>query len=125
MKVLIYDGECGMCSRIVRFIVRINRNPDLYVTDFESDWSRLSDVVRDDIDSVIFIDDGSAFYKSTAALKVLASAHGLFRIALIGLIAPKFIRDGIYDLIARNRKRIFGGAFCIMPDANFQRMYLD
>lgn len=40
MKVLIYDGECNMCSKFIRFVVYMNRDTNLYITGFHSTWTK-------------------------------------------------------------------------------------
>ena len=36
-KVLIYDGDCNLCSRFINLVVKVNKNDDLYITDFNYD----------------------------------------------------------------------------------------
>jgi predicted DCC family thiol-disulfide oxidoreductase YuxK len=72
------------------------------------------------IDSIVFIQEGSYYQKSSAVLhlfKVLGRGWSL----LYGLIIiPAFIRNFIYDIIAKYRYRIFGKSdTCIAPSTDF------
>lgn len=62
MLVLIYDGDCNMCSRFIRFILDINTNKKLKITDFESQWTKNNYKVNKNIDSMIFIKNKNNIY---------------------------------------------------------------
>src|SRR5699024_12399167 len=55
MKVLIFDGNCSFCNLFVRFTVRINKNPDLRITDFNTDWTIENHKTVEVIVSIIYI----------------------------------------------------------------------
>ncbi|MBL4658501.1 MAG: DUF393 domain-containing protein [Flavobacteriales bacterium] len=61
-----------------------------------------------DVDSVIVIQDGRAYVKSKAVLKIVAKLKWQYRWLVIGVIIPPFIRDWMYDVVARNREKWFG-----------------
>lgn len=62
----------------------------------------------DEFESVILIKDMHVFIKSTAALMISKTLSGPIKIIYPFIFLPKFIRDFIYDLIAKNRYKIFG-----------------
>ena len=59
-------------------------------------------------DTVVFFSEGKYFTKSMAVLKVLKIMGGVWKLFYGFVVIPGFIRDFIYDIIARNRHRIFG-----------------
>jgi predicted DCC family thiol-disulfide oxidoreductase YuxK len=75
--------------------------------------------VPDDVEglkSVVLWDADGLHRKSKAALRVIASLGGLWSLAILFLIFPAFLRDLVYDFIARNRYRWFGKKeSCRMP----------
>lgn len=124
MKVLIFDGDCSFCNFFVRFTVRINQNPELRITDFNTAWTKDNYTPDSDIDSVIYIADGRTYIYSDAALHMLADANRLFKPVILLKLIPKFIRDTIYKLIAKYRKSIPLKNVCERPTENFLDMYL-
>ncbi|BCC45049.1 hypothetical protein BCJMU02_0358 [Bacillus cereus] len=62
MGILIYDGECNVCSKFIMFIVKINKNPNLNITDFNSNWTKKNIELDVNIDSMIFIANNKNIY---------------------------------------------------------------
>lgn len=69
------------------------------------------------LDSVIYFTEGLVFKKSSAILKILNDLGGFYKYLSVGLqVIPVFVADGLYDLIAKNRYRVFGKTdSCRMP----------
>ena len=124
MKVLIFDGDCSFCNFFVRFTVRINQNPELRITDFNTAWTKDNYTPDSDIDSVIYIAGGRTYIYSDAALRMLADANRLFKPVILLKLIPKFIRDTIYKLIAKYRRSIPVKNVCERPTEKFLDMYL-
>ena len=59
-------------------------------------------------DSIVLVEDGRAYTKSTGALRVARNLCGAWRVLALLTVIPAGIRDGVYDAIARNRYRWFG-----------------
>src|SRR5699024_12524256 len=57
MKVLIVDGDCSFCNFFVRFTVRMNKNRELRITGFNTDWTKENHKQDDDIENVIYSDE--------------------------------------------------------------------
>ena len=67
-------------------------------------------------ETVVFLDGSDVYRKSSAALRALSNLGGIWKLAGLGLWAPRFLRDGLYDFIARRRRRWFGGGeSCPLP----------
>lgn len=124
MKVLIFDGECNFCSTFIRFIVKINEDPNLYITDFDTEWTKENFMKDDEIDSVIYIADGRQYIYSDAALHLLADTNRWFKPVILFKLVPRFIRDTVYKVIARYRKSIPVKNVCERPNEKFLDMYL-
>lgn len=124
MKVLIFDGDCSFCNFFVRFTVRINKNPELRITDFNTDWAKENHKPDDDIDSVIYIAEDKTYIYSDAVLHMLADANRLFKPVVLLKLIPKFIRDTVYKVIAKYRKNIPVKNVCERPSKKFSDMYL-
>jgi predicted DCC family thiol-disulfide oxidoreductase YuxK len=119
--VILYDGACVFCSRWIRFIAARDRDKRFRFTAIQSSYgTRLAQALRidpDDPDSNAVIHGGVAYFKSDAALTVLSNLPGWGWVRILRSF-PKPLRDAIYNLVARNRYRIFGKYdACFVPDA--------
>ena len=119
---LLFDGECGLCTSSVRFILKRDRTRELRFAPLQSDFGRglVAGYGMDpgELSTLVLVDEaGGVALRSTAALRV-ASEHLRFPWRLAGAlrIVPRFLRDGVYRLIAKNRIRWFGTAdACVLP----------
>lgn len=122
--VILYDGVCVFCSRWVRFVAARDEDKRFRFTAIQSPYgTRLAQafgIDPQDPDTNAVIHGGVAYFKSDAALTVLSHLPGWsFARALFAV--PRPIRDAVYNLIARNRYRIFGKyEECFVPDAGFR-----
>jgi predicted DCC family thiol-disulfide oxidoreductase YuxK len=119
--VILYDGVCVFCSRWVRFVAVRDKVRRFRFTAIQSGYgTRLAQafgIDPDDPDTNAVIRGGEAFFKSDAALTVLGALPGWSWVRVLHAI-PKSLRDAIYNLVARNRYRIFGKyEVCFIPDA--------
>ena len=77
-------------------------------------------------DSFVIIENGKAFQKSSAALRLYNKLPWYWKWTQVFWIVPKFIRDGVYNFIARNRYRWFGKKEqCMIPTARLKQKFLD
>ncbi|MGO1752464.1 MAG: thiol-disulfide oxidoreductase DCC family protein [Psychroflexus sp.] len=112
-QIVLFDGVCNLCHNAVQFIIK--RDPkDKFVfasLDSEIGEKLLSDrhIDRSKIDSIVLIiPDDAYFIKSDAALEISKSLSSIYPIFSYFSILPQAFRDFVYDLIAKNRYRIFG-----------------
>ena len=76
--------------------------------------------------SFFLVENGKIYDRSTAALKVLRKLNGLWKLLYAFIIIPKFIRDAVYDFIAKNRYRWFGRKDeCMIPTAELRAKFLN
>ncbi len=63
--------------------------------------------------------------RSDAILFLLKHLGGIWKLAAVGRILPRTIRDGIYGLVARNRYRVFGKSeACMLPSPESRAKFL-
>ncbi|MDM5450883.1 thiol-disulfide oxidoreductase DCC family protein [Peribacillus simplex] len=122
MLVLIYDGDCNMCSRFIRFILDINTNKKLKITDFESQWTKNNYKVNKNIDSMIFIKKQKQYIYSDAVIHLLMSTHYIFKPLFILKLVPKIIRDNMYKFVAKRRRKILKS--CNLGDRQTKDIFL-
>lgn len=110
-NVILYDGVCIFCSRWVHFVATRDTARMFRFTAIQSDYGhRLAaafGIDPKDPDTNAVVHDGKAFFKSDAALTVLNHLPRWGWVRALRLM-PKLLRDAAYNLVARNRYRIFG-----------------
>ncbi|MEL6429425.1 MAG: DCC1-like thiol-disulfide oxidoreductase family protein [Planctomycetota bacterium] len=119
--VLFYDGECGLCARSVRFVLDHERDDTLRFAPLQSELGRAV-AARAGLDPdtpstlVLLGADGEIAKKSTAALRLARHLRMPWRLVRVGLVVPPFLRNAVYDFIAKRRMKWFGGAeSCALP----------
>jgi predicted DCC family thiol-disulfide oxidoreductase YuxK len=127
--VILYDGVCVFCSRWIRFIAARDSDQRFRFTAIQSGYgTRLSQafgIDPMDPDTNAVIHGGVAYFKSDAALTVLSNLPGWGWVRALRAF-PKPFRDTAYNLIARNRYRIFGKYDeCFVPDAGFRARVME
>lgn len=109
-KLVVYDGQCNFCIACVNFIKRKSTPGSFTYIDFYKADKSLLDFLSanglNEFNTVVYVENGNAFYRSTAVLKIFRWMKTPFRWIYAFSIVPVFLRDGVYNLIARNRKRI-------------------
>jgi predicted DCC family thiol-disulfide oxidoreductase YuxK len=109
--ILLFDGECGFCNKSVQFFLKHERKKTMHFVPLQSETGmaiRNYFEIDPKIDSIILIRDYSAYIKSCAALRLTLYMKGLWPLMSVFLIIPPFLRNPVYDFIARNRMKIFG-----------------
>jgi len=110
--ILLFDGECGFCNKTIQFFLKQeNSQKKMHFAPLESEVGKaLRNYFEIDpkIDSIILIKGHSAYIKSCAALRLAPFMKGLWPLLISFVIIPPFIRNMVYDFIARRRKQIFG-----------------
>jgi predicted DCC family thiol-disulfide oxidoreductase YuxK len=122
--VILYDGVCVFCSRWVRFVAARDKARRFRFTAIQSGYgTRLAQafgINPEDPDTNAVVHGGEVFLKSDAALTVLSALPGWRWVRVLRLV-PKPLRDAVYNLVARNRYRIFGKyETCFLGDAGFR-----
>ena len=114
-RVIIFDGVCGFCNKSVDTLIRIDTQKRFHYTSLQGEFVK-SLTLQKNIDSIVFYENGTLYYKSTAILKILRSLGGIWIFTNLFYFIPRVIRDYIYDFIAKYRYKIFGKMeSCRMP----------
>ena len=127
--IVLFDGVCNFCNGMVNFIIA--RDPKAYFK-FAPLQSEAGQRMRsrfgvdERVDSIILIENESAYIFSTAALRIVNGLGGLWRLLYVFIIVPKPIRDFFYMLFARNRYWLFGKkSVCMVPTPDIRARFLD
>jgi predicted DCC family thiol-disulfide oxidoreductase YuxK len=127
--VILFDGICNFCNGIVKFIIRRNSKTTIYFASLQSEAGKKLlkqyDLPLNNMQTIVFIEGGIAYTRSTAALRVCRHLRGLWPLCHVFIIVPRFIRDGIYNWIAKNRYKWFGvRQECMIPTPEMKTRFL-
>jgi predicted DCC family thiol-disulfide oxidoreductase YuxK len=127
--VILYDGVCVFCSRWTRFVAARDKARRFRFTAIQSGYgTRLAQafgIDPADPDTNAVIHGGVAYFKSDGALTVLSNLPGWGWVRVL-LSVPKPLRDPAYNLVARNRYRIFGRYdACFVPGAELKARVME
>lgn len=129
--ILFFDGVCNLCNRFVQVVIR---NDKKAIFRFASLQSRTGQQVQDLIkeregrvpDSLVLWYKNEYYIKSDAVLKAAGTLGGFWLFLLPGYLLPRFVRNKIYDFVARNRYRWFGRKDeCMIPTEELKSRFLD
>ncbi len=126
--ILLFDGVCNLCNGVVQFV--LTHDPQGRVR-FASQQSAFGQALMrqyelTDRQSVVLLEENRVYTRSDAAIQVLHLLPAPWRWLEVARFIPKGWRDAIYDLIARNRYRVFGKReACWLPRAEWKSRFLD
>jgi predicted DCC family thiol-disulfide oxidoreductase YuxK len=134
--VLLYDGECGLCNALVRFMLKHDRRGVLMFAPLQGvtgqAFLRAKALATADFDSIVFIEDAdradSAYLRRTpGALRAVAEMGGGWRrLARVLAIVPESWSNVLYNGVARTRYRLFGRYRpSPLPDPEWAKRILD
>lgn len=116
---VLFDGDCALCSGSARKILKHDRTGVFRLVPTQSPLGRALllhyGVDPDDPYTMLLIQDGVARERSDGVLGIAALLPPPYRLAVVGRIVPRIVRDTLYDVIARRRRRFPGQAWCAMP----------
>jgi predicted DCC family thiol-disulfide oxidoreductase YuxK len=128
-RILLFDGVCNLCNRLVFFIIRRDVNAQLKFTALQSPLGEAilikNGLASGEINSIVFLNGSRYFLKSSAVLNLFKVLGGRWSMIYGLIIIPKFIRDYFYDIIAKSRYRIFGKTdACMIPPSDCKDRFL-
>jgi predicted DCC family thiol-disulfide oxidoreductase YuxK len=128
-RIVLFDGVCNLCNDTVRFVLARDLEGRFKFAPLQSGAGRALltkyGLSADLLGTVVLIEDGRAFERSDAALRIAAGLGGAW-LALGALrLVPRPLRDALYDWIARNRYRWFGRREeCALPTPDQRHRFL-
>lgn len=128
-KIILFDGVCNLCNGSVIFIIKRDKKDVFRFAAIQSDeGQKLIEQYAIDtskVDSILLLDGADYFAKSTAALKIARHLKGGYPLLYGFIILPVFIRNWVYDIIARNRYHWFGKKeSCMIPTPELKGKFL-
>lgn len=127
--ILLFDGVCNFCNSTVNFIIKRDKKDKFRFASLQSEQginiSKKFNINSSDLDTMILIDNGVIFTRSSAALRVNLYLNKLYPLLYGFIIVPSFIRDAAYNYFAKHRYKWFGKAeSCMIPDEKVRSKFI-
>jgi len=118
--VLLFDGVCNLCNSFVRFVLRFETTSEIFFSPLQSQYGlelqKKMHLNPEQMDSLVFVKDDLVYIKSNAVLQILKYLRGPIRILSVLSVLPEWLRDKIYDRVAKSRYSLFGQReACMVP----------
>jgi len=134
--IILYDGVCGLCNRLVQFVLRRDPGGIFRFASLQSSFAAriLSrhGVNALDLDTVYVVVNYDLpgehlLARSDAIISILKQLGGIWKVlGILFQLLPRVVRDAAYRLVARNRYRIFGRfESCMIPAPENRARFLD
>ena len=127
--IILFDGVCNFCNAAINFIIRQDSRKIFRFAALQSaagqQLLKQYQLPTINFGSFILIDNGAVYQKSAAALKVYSQLAWYWKWTQIFWIVPAFVRNGVYDVIAKNRYKWFGKKdACMIPTPDIRNRFL-
>ena len=127
---LLFDGVCNLCIRLVNFIIKRDAVKKFKFAALQSPVGesilKTHNLYKKNLDTIIYVNNGSYYVKSTAVLHILKDLGGVWKIFYVFIIIPAPIRNLFYSLIAKVRYKIFGKRdVCLVPSNDIKDRFPD
>lgn len=127
--VILFDGVCNFCNSSVNFIIRHDKKDYFRFTPLQSEIGmKISEKYNLDsgnLKSVILVDKGKIYTKTTAALRIAKQLSGAWPVLYVFIIVPPPIRDVVYNIIAKYRYKWWGEReACMIPTQEIRKKFL-
>ncbi len=128
--IVLFDGFCNLCNRTVKFILKNDLDEKFKFASLQSSFGQNlleeSNLPSDDFDTVVYIDKGKSYLRSTAAIKILTDLGWPWNIFYPLILIPPTFRDLIYSWIAKSRYKRFGKrTSCMIPEKKYKDRFLE
>ncbi len=123
LRLVLYDGECGFCSRVVRGLIAADRRGLLHFAPLQGETAaavrQRTGAIPDDLDSVVYVDRSrgtdDVTWRAEAVIRLGRLLGGVWGAAAAVLAAlPRPLADAAYDAVARRRRRFGTGDACAL-----------
>jgi predicted DCC family thiol-disulfide oxidoreductase YuxK len=126
---ILFDGVCNLCNGFVRFVIA--RDPAArfrfaaLTSPAAAEVLRRTGVAGPLPDSMILVEDGRAYTRSDAPLRIARGLRFPWPLLYGLIVVPRFIRDRVYDFVAARRYRWFGRRdVCMIPTPDVKQRFL-
>ncbi len=127
---IVFDGECVLCSRFFQFMLRHDREQRFSFATAQSALGqrlyRERGLPTDEFETNLVFVDGHCYQRLDAFAAAMRALPGAWPLLGLCRFLPGFVKDPLYHAVARNRYRIFGRTeTCMVPSPELRARFLD
>lgn len=127
--VILFDGVCNFCNSRINFIIRHDKHDYFRFAPLQSEVAKKilkeNNLPENAMESFVLVENKKAFQKTSAALRIAKHLNGLWPVFYGFLIVPPFLRDIVYNIIAKNRYKWWGKKeMCMVPTEEVRKKFL-
>ncbi len=132
---MLYDGVCGLCNRLNQFLLKRDKHDRLRFASLQSSLAESLTLRHGanpkDLDTVYVVVDHNRptehlLFRSDAIIYVLTQLGGIWKAISVAKVLPKALRNIAYNIVAKNRYRVFGKHdSCMLPDPKNKEKFLE
>lgn len=127
--IILFDGVCNLCNGFVQRIIAADQKDFFRFAALQSDAGQQllkAHPNLKDLKSIVYLQGNEVFTKSSAALKIGSHLGGFWYLVRLGYIFPSFLRDAIYEFVAKHRYKWFGEKQeCMVPTPALKAKFLN
>ena len=127
--IILFDGVCNLCNGFVHFIIRRDKNNYFKFASLQSETAKeilIRFGLQEKLKTIVFIENKKVYKRSTAALHICRRLQGAWPLLYGFIIVPPFLRDAVYNLVAKYRYQWFGKKDqCMLPTPALQSKFLE
>jgi predicted DCC family thiol-disulfide oxidoreductase YuxK len=129
-KIILFDGVCNLCNSFVQYVIKRDKKDSFRFVALQSELGEkiLAHIGMDTkhVDSIVLYEPGIAYYyKSSAAIEIAKDLGGIVGLSTIFRLIPTFLRNSVYDYIAKNRYKWYGKKeSCMIPTPGLKAKFL-
>jgi len=129
-KIILFDGVCNLCNRIVQFIIKRDKKDQFRFASLQGETGqkilKKFGLSGNAFNSFILLEDNTIYTRSTAALRVAKKLGSGWPLLYAFTVVPLFLRNAVYNWVAGNRYKWFGKKdACWLPTPALKARFLD
>lgn len=127
--IILFDGLCNLCEGAVQFVLKHDDDKNFLFASLQSETGqqllKQFNFPLENFNSFVLLQNNNVYLRSTAALLVAKQLSGAIKFIYLFIIVPAFIRDWVYNWIAKRRYKWFGKKeACIVPTPELKARFL-
>ena len=128
--IVLFDGVCNLCNSSVQFIIKRDKKKQFLFASLQGQTGQevleKFNLPANNFNSFILVEGDNVYTRSTAVLRMLKKLGGGWRLFYGFIIIPKFIRNAVYNWIAKNRYKWYGKRDeCMIPTPELKERFLE
>lgn len=130
-KLILFDGICNLCNTSIQYVIKHDKKDIFMFAPLQSEAGKKViehfNIDTSKTDSIIlYTEKNGVDFKSNAALKIALQLGFPRNLLGVFFVVPTFIRNWVYNIIAKNRYRWFGKkSECMIPTPNLKSKFLN